>query len=161
MSFFAQPSAPPKPKTANVRLVCLLLAAMLVVLAVAQLFTFEQFAEVFIAMALPGSDVLAPVYGAVIVTLEVFALPFLLAMRLSTAMRIFSMVVGWLAIAVWLFLSVWGASMGEIAANSGLLGATVVLPVGWWSVSFSIALGVLAAWAAWGMWPLGRPGVKR
>jgi hypothetical protein len=161
MSFFAQPTAPPQPKTANVRLISLLLAVLLVAVVVAQLFTFEKFAEVFTGMALPGSEVFAPVYGAVIVTLEVFALPFLLAMRLSVAMRVFSMIVGWLAVATWLFLSIWGASIGDSAMNSGLLGATVVLPAGWWSVSFSVALAVLAAWAAWGMWPLGQPKAKR
>lgn len=71
-------------------------------------------------------------------------------------MRVASMVSGWLAIAAWFGATIWQNVAGNVIANSGLLGATVKLPVGWWNVLFCVALGILAVWVAWGMWPLGK-----
>lgn len=155
MSFISSATPAPKPKTRNAWLVSVLLAAFLVIMIVAQLFTFEDFPAVLGAMWLPGSEAWMPVYAGVIVTLEVLALPFLLGMRLSVAMRVLSIVFGWLVIAKWLVICVGNILVGDVV-NSGLLGATVILPVGWWSISFCVALGVLALWVAWGMWPLAR-----
>lgn len=153
MSFFARATPALPPKTKNVRLISLLLAAILVTMVVGQLFTFEKFPDVLSAMWLPGGEKFMPIYAAVIVTFEVFSLPFLLGLNLSVAMRVVSMVLGWLSIGVWLVISI-GNIIWQQAANSGLLGATVPLPIGWWTVLFCVALGVLAVWAAWGMWPL-------
>lgn len=124
-------------------------------MSVAQLFTFEKFPDVIAQMWLPLSD-LAPVYAALIVTLEVAAVPFLLGMRMSLAMRVVSMVSGWLAIGLWLAVLVWINVSGDVVVNSGLLGDTAALPVGWWNVLFAVALGVLAGWVSWGSWPLKR-----
>lgn len=153
MSLFAKPTPPPRPKTKNVPSVSIGLAAVLVVMVVAQLFTFESFHQVIAAMRLPGGDAVAPVQAAIIVTLEVLALPFLLSMRLSPAMRVVSMVSGWLVILAWLKAALWENLSSHDIVSSGLLGDTIPLPVGWWSVLFLLALGVLGAWAAWGMWP--------
>lgn len=152
MSFFTKAAVAPQPKTQNTRLVSLLLAALLVGITVAQLFTFEDFPAVLEAMWLPIPAALMPAVAAVIVTCEVFALPFLLGLKLSPAMRIASMVAGWLVVVIWAKLSLGNALTGY-GGNSGLLGATVELPAGWWAVLFCVALGVLAAWTAWGMWP--------
>jgi hypothetical protein len=153
MSYFVQATAAPRPKTKNIRTIGLALAGIFVLMAVAQLFTFEEFPDAIKAMWLPGGEALAPVRAALIVVFEVGAIPFLLGMRLSPAMRIASMVSGWLVVAGWLVASVWQNFSTNVIANSGLLGASVKLPVGWWSILFCLALGILAAWAAWGMWP--------
>lgn len=155
MNAFAMPTPAPKPKTSRIRTVSLLLAAILVVMVVAQLFTYEEFANVIKGMWLPLPQ-WSPVRAAILVTLEVIALPFLLAMRLSPAMRVVSMVAGWLVAILWLGISLWINLNGAIVANSGFLGATIDLPVGWWNVLFCVSLGVLAGWASWGMWPLRR-----
>jgi hypothetical protein len=155
MSVFVKSTMAPKPKTQSTRAVSLALAAVFIVMATAQLFSFENFPEVIRHMWLPLGE-FAPVRAALLVTIEVLALPFLLSMSLSRAMRVFSMVAGWLAIGVWLMISLWVNLSGDIVTNSGLLGATVSLPVGWWNILFCLALGVLAAWSAWGMWPLTR-----
>lgn len=152
MSFFSQATPAPIPKTRNAWLAGLLLAGFFVVLVVGQLFTFEDFPAVLAAFNLPGGESWTVIYAASIATLEVLALPFLLGLRLSKAMRVVSMVCGWLAIAFWFVISIYG-SVGSVA-NSGLLGATITLPAGWWSVCFCVALGILAVWVAWGMWPL-------
>jgi hypothetical protein len=153
MSVFVQATQAPKPKTKDIRTVGVALAGVFVVLAVAQLFTFEKFADVISAMWLPGGDGLSSVRAALIVALEVGAVPFLLAMRLSPAMRVVSMLSGWCAIAAWFVATIYQNFSTNVIVNSGLLGATVKLPVGWWNTLFVVAVGILAAWAAWGMWP--------
>lgn len=154
MSLFVQATAAPRPKTKNIRTVGIALAGVFVVMAVAQLFTFEKFPDVIKAMWLPGGDEVASVRAALIICLEVGAIPFLLSMRLSPAMRFLSMLSGWAVVLAWLAASLWQNLGSAVIANSGLLGATVKLPVGWWNVLFCLALGLLAAWAAWGLWPL-------
>ena len=156
MKLFVSPTPPPRPKTETVRTISIALAGVFVLLAVAQLFTFEKFPAVIAAMWLPGDDALASVRAALIVTLEVAAVPFFLSMRLSPAMRVVSMVAGWCTIAAWLCASVWQNVSGNVIASSGLLGATIKLPVGWWSVLFCIGLAVLVGWTAWGMWPFAK-----
>jgi hypothetical protein len=156
MSFFVQPTTPTSPKTSNVRLISLTLAGVFIVLAVTQLFKFESFPAVIAGFWLPGGEPTSKLIAALLVTGEVMALPFLLSMRLSPAMRIFSMVLGWLTVAGWLFLALWANLTTNVVGSMGIFGATLKLPVGWWAVFFFAALGVLAAWASWGMWPLAR-----
>ncbi|HEU4715811.1 MAG TPA: MauE/DoxX family redox-associated membrane protein [Candidatus Saccharimonadales bacterium] len=153
MSVFVQATQAPKPKTKNIRTVGVALAGVFVVMAVAQLFTFEDFPAVIAAMWLPGGEGLAPVRAAFIVALEVGAVPFLLGMRLSPAMRVCSMVAGWLAILAWFVVTIMQNLSTGVIVNNGMLGATVKLPVGWWNPLLIVAMGILAAWAAWGMWP--------
>lgn len=150
MSFFVTATDPPQPKTKNVRKISLLLAGILLAMVVAQLFSFEKFPNVIADMHLPGGEVFAKLRAALIVTFEVFALPFLLGMRLSPAMRIVSMVAGWAVVMGWLAAAI----LMDKTVNSGLLGATVPLASGWWMIFFVVGLGVLVAWSAWGMWPL-------
>ncbi len=160
MSFFVQPTDAPKPKSQNVRIVSIITAGVLVVLAVSQLFSFEDFPGVLASLWLPGGDAMARMLAALIVSVEVLAVPFLLSMKLSPAMRAFSMVMGWLVAATWIKLTLWENLTTNAITNVGLLGATVPLPTGWWSVCFALAFGILVAWASWGMWPLKRRRAK-
>ncbi|HET8884283.1 MAG TPA: hypothetical protein VFM68_02330 [Candidatus Saccharimonadales bacterium] len=157
MSFFVQSTAASVPKTPNIRLVSTALAAVFVVLVTAQLYSFEDFPRVIESFWLPGGEAFAQLVAALLVTGEVSAIPFLLSMRLSPAMRVVSMVAGWLVIASWLTLAVWINVTVNAVSNAGLLGATVSLSPGWWMVFLFAALAVLAGWASWGMWPLHRP----
>jgi len=156
MSFFVQPTDAPMPKTKNIRPISLFVVALLVLMAVAQLFTFERFPDVIMEMWLPGEAPTAAVLAAMLPTLEILALPFLLSMRLSPAMRVVSMVAGWFVGVLWLVLLVWQNTTSNVIANNGLLGDTLELPVGWWSVFFAVGVGVLLAWISWGMWPFER-----
>lgn len=161
MSLFVQPTSAPTPKTSNTFWVSLALAAILVILAVAQLYKFEEFPEAIAALGLAGGHTWASMYAALLVVGEVLALPFLLRMTLSPAMRIVSMVSGWLVIVAWLAISVWSNVTVGYIANSAILGATIPVTAGWWTVCIFVALGVLAAWSAWGMWPCRRITAKR
>ena len=160
MNLFVKPTAAPVPKTPNTVWISMALAACLIILAVAQLYKYEDFPEVLAGFGLPGGAVGAPIYAALIVTAEVLAVPFLLRMRLSPAMRIVSMASGWLVIGLWLMIAIAGNLAGYMG-NSGVLGATVPVIIGWWMVFMFVALGVLAGWSAWGMWPCHQTSTNR
>lgn len=153
MSFFVQPSAAPEPKTQGVRYASLAMAAILVVLAVAQLYSYEDFPDVVASMWLFGGRVDATIWAAIIVILEVGALPFLLSLRLSPAMRIISMIAGWLVVVFWLLISVWINMSINAVTNSGVLGATIPIAPDWWIVGVIALVGVMTAYVSWGMWP--------
>jgi hypothetical protein len=152
MSFFVQPTPAPRPKTKNVQLVSLSLAAILTIMAVAQLFTFEKFPEAILSLGIVNDESIAALLAALVPVAEVAALPYLLFMPLSRPARVVSMVAGWLVIVWWVVVSL-GANLAGVL-GSGIFGATLDVPGGLWTICFSVALGVLAAWVAWGMWPL-------
>ena len=153
MSIFAKALPAPKEKTANTRHISLLYAAILVVFLVAQLFTFDEFTALILSFNLPFSDKGVLVIAPLLVMAELFALPFLLRMKLSFAFRWLSMLFGWLVPVLWLFISSWVVSTQPGAETVGFLGTVVSVIPGWWAIFVSIALGILASWASWGMWP--------
>lgn len=125
------------------------------ILAVAQLFTFEKFPDVIMGLGLPwNNEVTAALQAALLVILEVAALPFLLFMPLSRLARVVSMVAGWLVIVWWVGIALWSNGMATSAPNTGLLGATIETPVGWWMIFVTGGLAILAGRVAWGMWPV-------
>ena len=143
-----------KPRTKEAQKIAYMYAIILIVFVLAQLFTFDDFLTLIESFWLPGGAPVAHLLGGIIVISEVFALPFLLGMKLSPLMRIISMGLGWLVPLVWLKLSFWLVLTVNAVSNIGILGTKVRLIPGWWAVFFSIALGILAAWASWGLWPL-------
>lgn len=151
MSSFVLPTDSPKPKSKNVQSISLLFAGALVALALAQLFSFEDFPAQLIGAGI--SPYAAPLLATIIVCTEVLALPFALRMRLSPAFRVLSMIAGWVAIGLLLKVAV----IETIAGRSGVdavFGATLTLPTGIWTICAVLALAVLAGWTSWGMWPL-------
>ena len=154
MKTFVQPTPAPKPKTEAVKQISLFYAAFLVVMIVAQLFTFEKFLELIIAFNLPVSVVTVASLAPIIVTCELFALPFLLRMTVSPAFRFVSMVLGWLVSLLWLGITIWLVTSGSTVATVGFLGTAINLIPGWWAVFISVLFGIMAVWASWGMWPL-------
>lgn len=156
MSVFVDVTSAPVPKSTQVRLVAIFLAGIFTVMAVAQLFTFEDFPALINDLLPMGSMQSAKLIAALIVTSEVLAIPFLLGMALSPLMRRCSMALGWVVVLFWLFMSVWLNVTDTIATTNGFLGTTIKLPIGWWSVFFSLGLVVLMIWASWGLWPTRR-----
>jgi len=152
MSFFVQPTLPTPPKTDATRAASLIFAAMLLIMVVFQLFSFEKFPAVLTVFSF-SDEALSKVWAALIVIFEVATLPFLFSMLLSPAARVAGMVSGWVVATWWLFVSLWTLMSGHGMENSGLLGATFPIMGGWWMVFFCIGLGLLAAWTSWGMWP--------
>lgn len=151
---FVKTTSAKKPKTVESQKIAYAYAAVLTVLVLCQLFTFDDFLILLESFWLPRGDVTANLLGAIIVISEVFALPFLLGMNLSPLMRVVSMVLGWVVPAAWFKLSLWLIFADNAVSNIGFLGTIVSLTPGWWAVFISIALGFMAAWASWGMWPI-------
>lgn len=128
-------------------------AVILVVMAVAQLFSFDEFLKLVTDFGFPGGIRYAHFIVAFLVTAEVFAVPFLLRMPLSPAFRWVSMVCGWLVALIWTKITIWLVIKDGIVGNVGFLGTIVDTMPGWWAIFISLAFGILAIWASWGMWP--------
>ena len=161
MKIFVKATPAQKPKSKESQNIAYMYAAILVIFALAQLFTFDNFLILIESFWMPGGKSAAYLLGSIIVVSEVLALPFLLQIKLSPLMRIISMVMGWLVPLLWFIISIWLIFTVNAVSNVGLLGTTVNLLPGWWAVFLSIALGMLAAWASWGLWPCVRPKTKK
>jgi hypothetical protein len=153
MTIFAKVSTPPLPRTKDTVKVSLLYAGVLVVMAVAQLFTFDGFIELVASFNLPFSETGDAVIAPLIIAFEVFAIPFLLRMRLSQAFRWLSMLCGWSVALLWAFISIWVVTTNPAVSTIGFLGTALTLIPGWWAVCISLAFGILAGWSGWGLWP--------
>lgn len=153
MTFFVKPQGAPKPKTDSAKKIALFYAGILVVFAVAQLFTFDTFIELILSFNLPFNETFSAALIPILVASEVFALPFLLRMTLSPAFRWVSMVCGWLVPLIWLIISITVANAYPVVETVGFLGTAFDLIPGWWAVFVSLLLGLMAGWASWGMWP--------
>jgi hypothetical protein len=147
MSFFVRATAVARPTNRVAFFATQLAVAALTVVAVAQLFTYEDFPLVLSAYLLPGGYPTASLLAAVLVTVEVLTAPYLLAMRLSPLMRLLSFVCGLTSCLIWLVLGVRLISQGNNAINDGLLGATFAVSTGWLPLLFTIvlAVGIIAA----------------
>lgn len=144
------PLLPKKPRAVRIALVY---ASILVVFAVTQLFSFDQFLVVVRDFALPGGKPGAYFLATVIVIAEVFALPFLLRMQVSVAMRYLSMAMGWLVALLWIGVTVWLVATNSNVTNLGMFGDVVSFIPGWLSVFCSLGLAGLSVVASIGMWP--------
>lgn len=141
------------PRTKNITIIAQFFAALLLLMAVGQLFSFEKFIPLLKAFNFPGGDPVALFVATAVVVSEIFAVPFLLQMKLSPLMRMISMICSWVAVALWFLVTVWVTVTKPPVETVGLLGASVDLPVGWWAVLVVLALAVLAVWTTWGLWP--------
>ena len=95
MSILVKATPAPTARTKETKQMAYLYAGLLVVLAVTQLFTFDEFIELVPAFNLPFGTGFTYALAPLIVATEVFAIPFLLRMQLSVAFRWLSMFCGW------------------------------------------------------------------
>ena len=98
-------------------------------------------------------EVLINALAAVVVIVEVTAIPFLLFMPLSPAMRLLSMISGWLTIAIWIGFITFGSVKASEAINSGVLGATLSVPVGLWMLPILVIFGIWAGMISYRVFP--------
>lgn len=148
------------PRTKVVIKIAYVYAAILLVMVVSQLFSFDTFLPLLRTFNLPGGRQFSSLLAALLAATEVFALPFLLRMLLSQAFRWVSMICGWLVAIIWIFLSVWLAVHPGLSNIIGFLGTIVDLMPGVWAVGVSVGFALLAAWSAYGLWP-GRTVVQK
>lgn len=153
MSVFVIAVPAQKPRSEYSKQIALLYAAMLVIFAVAQLYSFDTFMQYFPSLGLPFPDAVTYAMAAVIVVAEIFALPFLLRMTVSPAFRWGSMVLGWCVPLFWLGVSFWVLFQAPTVTSIAFLGGVAQLEPGWWAITFVIAIAIMAGWASWGLWP--------
>ena len=144
------------PRTKEAKRIAVIYAAILAVMAVAQLTSFTKFVLVLDSYWLPGGVESAAFLAGFLIISEVLASAFLLRFKLSMAFRIFTMGLGWLVPIIWFALTLRVMVVPSALSNVGFLGGYVHLIPGWWAVCVSLALAILAAWASWGLWPLRR-----
>ena len=153
MSIFVKVTPAGIPRSLQAKQISIIYAGLLVVFAVTQLFTFDEFLEYFPSLGLPFGAGFVYSFAAIIVASEVFAIPFLLRMSLSPAFRWLSMLLGWFVPLFWFFISIWIISTSPAIESVAFIGGLAELPPGWWAVFTSLALGLMAAWSSWGLWP--------
>jgi hypothetical protein len=141
-----------QPRSKVSRNVAWVYTAVLIIMAVGQLFSFEKFIPIINNYGLPGGHGTATLFACLIVVAEVFALPFLVRMPLSPLMRWFSMFCGMLVAGLWIGLAVVGSGVSGLD-NTGMFGTKVPVPAGLVQIVIALGLGVLAIWSASGLWP--------
>lgn len=149
------------PRIASAQSIAYLYAGILVVMAVAQLFTLDSFIGLLFDIHLGVGWQITALLAPLIITLEVFALPFLLRMTVSRAFRWVSMYCGWAVALVWMYVTVTIAASGVAVQTVGFLGTIGDLVPGWWAVSIGSLFGIMATWASVGLWPGQRTHKKR
>lgn len=157
---FAEAKPAPKPRSKLAVKIAWIYAALLTVMALGQLFAFEEFIPLIREYNLPGAWGTASLVAGLIVVTEVFALPFLLRMRLSPLMRWFGFICSVAAAAAWVKLSVYALLADTALENSGILGTKIATPTGFITLVISLTLLVLAVWSAYGLWPQVRKKTK-
>lgn len=150
---FAKATLANKPKNKFYAQAGFVLAGIITVMVVLQLFKFEEFAllmsEYSVARLFNNSIVLV----AIITSLEVFSLPFLLRMKISPAFRFVSMFFGWVVATVWFYLSVIVPLTSDNVLESGMFGGLLsFLPMAAYSLLASLIF-VLTIVVSYGMWP--------
>jgi len=155
MNFLHSATVAPAAKTVSSRRAALLYAALLTVMATAQLYSFDDFLKLVKSYGDISAVGGAYFVAAFIVTSEVLALPFLLRMSLSPAFRRVSMVLGLIAAAVWVKVAIWLTIQGTGSSNVGFLGTVVDVTPGWGAILVSLFLLSLAIWSVWGLRPRG------
>ena len=118
----------------------LTLAGVYLVMAVAQLFSYEDFGGVVAGYGFAGGDTAVFVVAVLLPLLEVLALPYLLSMKLSVMARRISRISVLVAPCLWLLVAIVANIVASDGINSGLLGATIPTMNGWWLVAFASLL---------------------
>lgn len=153
MTVFVNATEAAAPKSKESVKVGIFLAGVFTVIALVQLTTFDAFIEILGGFNFPGGESTAFAVAAVSVVSTVFALPFLLRMRLSPAFRWLSMVFGWIAAVTLAKLAVWMMVVRPVIDTESTVGELLSWMPGWWMVFGAAALVILTVWASWGLWP--------
>lgn len=155
MKRFAHATPAPKLKKPSDVYVGWACAGLLILMLVSQLFTFEKVAPLIENLDMGGGEPAARVIASVIVIVELFALPFLLRMKLSPLMRGVSMAAGWIAVLMWLYMAIISLALPGLR-TIGLFGSIVPLAGGAMSLLYVILLAGLLLWATAVLWPTRR-----
>lgn len=139
----------PSQQAPITRTLGVLLALLLTVATVLQLFGFEKMPEVVAHFWPDITGEMGLLVATLAVTAQVFALPFLLGMRLTLAMRLLSITCAIGAVAYWSVVAMAGAAMEAGLVNTGLAGPGVAIPNGPWLLVMMLGVATMLAWYLW------------
>lgn len=120
------------------------IAAFFVIIVLAQLFAFSKFGATIGELAPTFSTRASQVTAAIVVVLEVAALPSLLIVALSPLARVLSRLAGPLVLALWYVLIYCGIRTAHLP-NSGLLGSDIHLHANFWVLLIVMIAFVIVA----------------
>lgn len=121
---------------------------ILILMLLSQLFTYEDFILLIESYWLPGGKVFARLLSFLIVFSELFAIPFLLNMKLSAIIRNISISFSFVLPIIWLFLTTWTTFTINSLSNLGLLGSIVAIKPAFVWIIFSLGL-VSLSWLSY------------
>lgn len=107
------------------------------VMLVAQLFSYEDFAEVVAGYGLPGGMVTVVFLAALIPLLGFLSLPYLFSMKLHKRWRTIGRVAVIVLPSLWLLITLATNISMSGPISIGLFGASIPTPNGWWMVMFA------------------------
>lgn len=125
-------------RTKKTQAIALAVAGLFIVMLLAQLFSYEDFAITLGGLMPFSNSSLLSITAAMVVLTELLALPYLLGMYLSPLMRIVSGSLGAGISVFWMFTSFTNSHAG----NSGLFSTTIELPGGILATAWSLLLFV-------------------
>lgn len=137
--------APPKPRTRYASKVAWILTITMLVMALLHLIRIDKLLPI-IDDILPGSVMWGVLFVCLIVVVEVFALPFLLGMKLSPLARIFSGFFAVLAPLGWTCLTIW--TIGDYETTGQFSSYVDVMP-GWGLLMLNYLWLALSYWSLW------------
>lgn len=134
------------PRTKHIAALSYIVAAMVTIMLLAQLYAYEDFASILAAVVSTNDSRAHQAIAAVIVVSELVALPYLLRMYLSRLMRVVSAIAALGVSGFWLITALTNAH----AQNIGLFADAVSLPGGllaalWCLMLIGTVIAVVAA----------------
>ena len=144
-----QIKATPPPKLLDKKLyrLAVVYALVIVVCMLGQLFRFDNIIATAAEADRPIGQ-LAVVFWTVLQVLQLFALPFLLRVRVSRLMRIVSLVAAMIVPVFWAVITGWQLSVAN--PNLGIFGTEVEMLNVWWISAIATVIGIAGASAAIG-----------
>lgn len=120
-------------------------AALMAGFALLQLFRFDKFLPELNAQ-LPGGHGFAIFVGVVVVVAEIFAIPFLLRMKLSRLARFCSGLLVFVPAWIWLIVAIWSTGTSVVAVQ---FSTYFPLDSGVWLIVFNTLWLAFNFWLAW------------
>lgn len=111
---------------------------VLIVMAICQIVSFNDFSDILLGLGLSGPNV----WAAIIIVAELWGSAMFFKIRLSSAFRMVSAIAAVLASGFWFVMNVNLISDGlsSSAQNSGYFGSYLAQSPGWWTVIEATAL---------------------
>lgn len=150
---FPKAVKPPKLVKPYAPLLGYVAAGAIALLAVIHLFRIDTLVPI-VDEVLPGGTGVASLFIVIVVLAEVFAIPFLLRMKLSPLAHVFSGFLAILAPLMWTLLAVWSFTTD---LSIGIFGGFIDVPATWYVITLCF---IWLSFNFYALWALGYNNLK-